>query len=61
MNLRLTVRKESCHGPEIYHGWSLENDAYKIGDLSNYVASDPIPLKTLKDLKLGQRIIDLKL
>ena len=30
-------------------------------DFSNYVASDPIPLKTLKDLKLGQRIVDLKL
>ena len=30
-------------------------------DISNYVASDPIPPKTLKDLKLGQRIIDLKL
>jgi len=32
-----------------------------IADYSNYVASDPIPLKTLKDLKLGQRIVDLKL
>jgi len=33
----------------------------KTCDNSNYVASDPIPLKTLKDLKLGQRIVDLKL